>query len=122
MLATKKPPGEARSAAILRSASLVKPSMVSLYIVGLGSLEVGCCMVDRFADDDERGRGEACAPYRLRKAGERREHRALVLGGAVLHDAGGRAPRKARPEHLAYQLAPAAQPPVDDERRAHGRE
>src|SRR5437763_13762875 len=97
MLATKKPPGEARSAAILRSASLVKPSMVSLYIVGLGSLEVGCCMVDRFADDDERGRGEARAPYRFRKAGERREHRALVLGCAVLHDAGGRAPRKAPP-------------------------
>src|SRR5947209_2005749 len=89
MLATKKPPGEARSAAILRSASLVKPSMVSLYIVGLGSLEVGCCMVDRFADDDERGRGEARAPYRFRKAGERREHRALVLGCAVLHDDAG---------------------------------
>src|SRR2546423_14675664 len=108
MLATKKPPGEARSAAILRSASLVKPSMVSLYIVVLDSLEVGCCMVDRFADDDERGRGEACAPYRFRKAGERREHRALVLGCAVLHDAGGRAPTQAPPAPLRQQPPAAA--------------
>src|SRR5256885_8714937 len=112
MLATKKPPGEARSAAILRSASLVKPSMVSLYIVGLGSLEVGCCMVDRFADDDERGRGEARAPYRFRKAGERREHRALVLGCAVLHDARGRAARQHRPEDFCAPPAPDAKPPL----------
>src|SRR2546421_10547936 len=109
MLATKKPPGEARSAVILRSASLVKPSMVSLYIVVLDSLEVGCCMVDRFADDDERGRGEACAAYRLRKAGERREHRALALGCAVLHDAGGRGPSEGRPQRPGDPLQQGAE-------------
>src|SRR5438067_3618145 len=120
MLATKKPPGEARSAAILRSASLVKPSMVSVYMVVLCSSEVGCCMVERFADDDEGGCGKAGALGRIRKAAERCEHRTLVLARAVLNDATGRARRKARGQHVPHQFTQAAKPHIDDERRARG--
>src|ERR1051325_7913781 len=50
MLATKKPPGDWRSAAILRSASLVKPSMVSAYKAILRVVLLNLCVRDDRAD------------------------------------------------------------------------
>src|SRR5438067_11054902 len=105
MEATKKPPGEARSAAILRSASLVKPSMVSAYMAAVLSLRMGGCPGDGFSNDDEHRRGKRGVLDTIGKRAERREHRALALARAVLHRAGGRAGRKSAGEHLGHQRA-----------------
>src|SRR5437762_6622425 len=90
MLATKNPSGDSRMAAILRSASLVKASMVSAYMDGIGSLEVGCGSGDDVAYDDERRRSEAGALYELRKRPEGGKHRTFARPSGLLDCARGR--------------------------------
>src|SRR4051812_9327702 len=116
MLATKNATGEARSAAILRSASFVNPSMVSVYMALFLPSKVGCCLFYGFADDDQRRGGEARALYGIGEKDERREHRPLARQRRVLHHAGGHARLEAGREHLRDDLAQSRKSHIDDQR------